>query len=261
LFQLYSNLDYQVVNIFFGPTAVGLYRAAYELVLEPVRFISGVVVAVAFPAFSRVKHDLSAVMDLFVTFTKQNFIVVLSLIALIMVSSEDLLGLIFREENRSAANAARLLAGVGLLRSLGHIGPPLLEGLGRPDLTARYQTFAAAILSFCFFGFAYAFGDSLGYRSVALAWTVGYPVAFAILMLMVFRVSEMRARAYIHRVRKIPIAIALAGAAALAVHLALFAAWAPLRLAAVAATLVLVEYVALARMAGIRLGRTKSSAR
>jgi O-antigen/teichoic acid export membrane protein len=255
LYQVYSNLDYQVVNIFFGSVAVGLYRAAYELVLEPVRFVSGVVVAVAFPAFSRVKHELSAVMDLFVTFTKQNLVVVLSLIALIMISSEDMLGLFFREEYRSAANAARLLAGVGLLRALSTLGPPLLEGLGRPDLSARYQGTAAAVLSACFFGCAYAFGDDMGYGSVALAWAMGYPIAFVLLMSMVFRVAKMNFYEYLRRISRIPIAIGIAAAAAFGVHTVLGAQPPGLRLGAVVVTLALVEYLTLLTIAGIRLGK------
>lgn len=258
LFQVYSNLDYQVVNVFFGSAAVGVYRAAYELVLEPVRFVSGVVVAVAFPAFAKVKHNLAAVMDLYVLFTRQNLVVVLSLIALIVLSAEDMLGLIFRSEYQEAAGAARLLAGVGLLRALSHIGPPLLDGLGRPDLSARYQFLAATLLSGCFFGFAYAFGDSMGYASVALAWAVGYPIAFAVLMLMVFKIAGMKFADYILRVGKIPIAIAIAFGAALVVHLALHDQPAGLRLAAVALTLAAVELVTLRRIAGVRLLRARS---
>ena len=146
-----------------------------------------------------------------------------------------------------------MLAGVGLLRALSHIGPPLLDGLGRPDLSARYQFLAATLLSGCFFGFAYAFGDSMGYASVALAWAVGYPIAFAVLMLMVFKVSGMKLANYILRVGKIPIAIAIAFGAALVVHLALHDQPAGLRLGAVAGTLAAVEFFTLTRIAGVRL--------
>ena len=37
LFYFYTNVDYPIVGAFFGPTALGIYRAAYEIVLEPVR--------------------------------------------------------------------------------------------------------------------------------------------------------------------------------------------------------------------------------
>lgn len=254
LYQVYSNLDYQVVNIFFGSAAVGLYRAAYELVLEPVRFISGVVVAVAFPAFSKVKHELGAVMDLYVTFTKQNLVVVLSLVALIMISSGDMLALFFRAEYSMAADAARLLAAVGLLRALSTLGPPLLEGLGRPDLSARYQAFAALLLSGAFFGCAEVFGESMGYSAVALAWALGYPVAFIVLMTMVFRVAKMSVLDYLGRVVRIPVAVAIAGGAAYGVHTLLIDHQPALRLTAVALTLAAVEFVALLKIAGIRLG-------
>jgi len=255
LFQLYSNLDYQVVNIFFGHAAVGFYRAAYELVLEPVRFVSGVVVAVAFPAFAKIKEDLGAVFDLYVLFTRQNLVVVLSLVSLILLSSDDLLVLIFRDDYAEAANTARLLAIVGVFRALSHLGPPLLDGLGRPDLSAKYQAVAATILSACFFGFAYEWGNSLGYQSVALAWAAGYPVAFVVLMFMVFRIAEFNIRMYAGRVVRIPIAIAVASVPAFAVSRLLGGAPVGLRVGGVALTLACVEYVTLTRFARVRLGR------
>src|SRR6185369_13975490 len=47
LFYFYTNIDYPIVGYFFGDLALGLYRFAYELVLEPVRIISNVVVDIA----------------------------------------------------------------------------------------------------------------------------------------------------------------------------------------------------------------------
>jgi O-antigen/teichoic acid export membrane protein len=37
LFSLYTNADYWVVGYFYSPTAVGIYRLAFEIVLEPVQ--------------------------------------------------------------------------------------------------------------------------------------------------------------------------------------------------------------------------------
>src|SRR5262249_4942857 len=78
-----------------------------------------------------------------------------------------------------------ILCVVGLLRALGFIGPPLLDGIGRPELTLRYITVATVVVPGCFVLGAVLLGGRLGLLSVALAWAVGYPIAFAILIYLV----------------------------------------------------------------------------
>src|SRR6185503_5033867 len=99
---------------------------------------------------------------------------------------------------------------VGVLRAVGFVLPPLLDGVGQPARTLRYMSWAAITLPLCFVGFAYLLGGSFGespalaedgtqrmlqignamfpvvenhgYLSVAIAWACGYPIAFAILI-------------------------------------------------------------------------------
>jgi teichuronic acid exporter len=186
LYQVYSNLDYQVVSYFFGSAALGLYRAAYELVLEPVRFMSGVITGVAFPAFATLRGNAEAVIDQFLRFTRQNLMVVLSFVAVLVVAAPDALYVILGAKYAPAADAARIMAVVAVLRALSHLGPPVFDGLERPDLTLRYQIVAATTLTTLFVGFAWLLGDRMGYSSVALAWAVGYPIAFAVLAKQLF---------------------------------------------------------------------------
>ncbi len=182
IYRTYSNCDYWVVSFFFGLDALGLYRAAYELVLEPIRFLSLIVTNVAFPVFSRLKDDLSEVTAQFITLIRQNCIVIALFISLILVCSDELLILFFRPDYVAAAEAARILALVGGLRAMSHLGPPLLDALGRPDLTLRYQGFSAIILIVFFILFAWLFGGRCGFNAVALAWAAGYPVGFCYLI-------------------------------------------------------------------------------
>jgi O-antigen/teichoic acid export membrane protein len=221
-FQTYSNLHYQVVSAFFGVGALGLYRFAYELVIEPVKFVSEVVTVVAFPTFARLRHDRRAVVDQFVAFTRQNLIVVLTLVTLVVVAAGDLLTVMIGPQAAPAATAARVLAVVGVFRALSHLGPPLLDGLGRPDLTLRYQTTALIVLTTLWIAFAaIAREHGGGFDSVALGWAVGYPVAFTVLAIMVFQQMQLPVMAYLRRVRRLILLIIAGGAVGGAVHLAL----------------------------------------
>jgi len=196
LVHLYSNADYQIVGYAFGPAATGLYRAAYELVLEPAKLLSYVVVEVAFPVFSRLRQDLAAVRAQLIAFTRQNLLVLFPLLGLMAAVPGELLELCFGAAWRPAGDAVRLLCLVGGLRALSYLVPPLLDGLGRSDLTLRYTVIAAIVVPASQLAAAALLGDALGWRSVALAWAVGYPVAFAALLAIALPLIELRARDY-----------------------------------------------------------------
>ncbi len=70
LYYFYTNVDYPVVGFFFGDAALGLYRMAYEIALEPVRVIANVVIDVAFPTFARLRHSTALLTAQFLTFTR-----------------------------------------------------------------------------------------------------------------------------------------------------------------------------------------------
>ncbi len=218
LLQLYGNLDYQIVAYAFGTTSVGLYRAAKELVLEPVRFVSGVVTAVAFPTFARLRGNRGAVIEQYVAFTRQNVVVVLALLSVVVVAAEDVLGVLLGAQYAAAADAARLLAIVGVFRALSHLGPPLLDGLGRPDLSLHYHATATVVLSALFVGATHV-GE--GFFAISVAWAIGYPIAFAVLSWMVLSQLGRGVGAYLRRVGRLVLSlVAAAGAAAVVHHLA-----------------------------------------
>jgi len=217
LLHLYANIDYQVVSYAFGTTAVGLYRAAKELVLEPVRFVSNVVAVVAFPTFARLRGNPAAVTEQYVAFTRQNLAIVLVLLSNVVVAAGDVLGVLLGAPYAAAASAARVLAIVGVLRALSHLGPPFLDGLGRPDLSLRYHVTATLVL-IAMFVVATHLGE--GFFAMSVAWAVGYPIAFALLSYMVFSHLELGPLAYLRRIARLVLCVAIAAGAGFAVHLA-----------------------------------------
>jgi O-antigen/teichoic acid export membrane protein len=72
LYQLYVNIDYPLVGFIFGPSALGAYKLAYELVLEPVRSITNVVSDVALPTIAKIKQDLPQVKSRYLGFVRLN---------------------------------------------------------------------------------------------------------------------------------------------------------------------------------------------
>jgi O-antigen/teichoic acid export membrane protein len=237
LYQVYSNLDYQVVGYYFGREAVGLYKAAYELVLEPVKFVSGVVTVVAFPAFAKIRGDRPALVAQLVAFTRQNLAVVL-----ITVTADDMLFAVFGKDYVVAAHAGRILAIVGAFRALSFLGPPLLDGMGRSDKSLRYQASAAFILSLSF-----VIGANLGSSldAVAIAWAVGYPLAFIVLARIVLEQLGIGAWAFVKPFGRLALIPLVAGVVGLVVRLVLGDTAPLLRLAITGSTIIVVSIAGL----------------
>jgi O-antigen/teichoic acid export membrane protein len=257
LYQLYTNLDYPIVIYYFGAAANGIYFAAYAIVLEPVKTIANVVIDVAFPTFARVRNDGAALIDQFIRFTRLNLIAVLPFVVLVFLVIPEYLTLFTSHERWSAheialcSEAARILCLVGLLRALGFLGPPLLDGIGHPERTLRYMIIAAIVVPGMFVLAANVLGDHLGFMSVAVGWAVGYPIAFVALSWLVIRGIHLPLRQYLSAAMGI-VGSCMAGlCAGGAVSLALRDAGPTLRISAIGGTALAVIVLLLAFWQGI----------
>ncbi len=202
LYQLYTSADAPIVFYFFGKTATGIYGLADSIVLEPVKTIANVVIDVAFPAFARLRNDPQAVLDQFIRFTRLNLIAVLPFVGLILLVIPEFLHQFYSggkwtyDQLELCGQAARILCVMGLFRALGFLGPPLLDGVGRPELTLRYMVIATICVPGSFWLGAVVLGDRIGFLSVAVAWAVGYPIAFAALAYLVATTIGLPLRTY-----------------------------------------------------------------
>jgi O-antigen/teichoic acid export membrane protein len=197
LYYTYTNVDYVVVGYYFGDAANGIYSLAYWIVLEAVKTIANVVIDVALPTVARLRDDRPHLIERFIRLTRLNMIAVLPFVVLIALVVPEFLTLAYGGGKWNAAqlgvcgDAARILCVVGLLRALGFIGPPLLDGIGRPGRTLRYMTVATVALPACYILGAVLLGDRFGLLSVAVAWAVGYPIAFAALLYIIARTVDL----------------------------------------------------------------------
>jgi O-antigen/teichoic acid export membrane protein len=203
LYQLYTSMDAPIIFHMFGEHAAGIYALADSIVLEPVKTIANVVIDVAFPTFARLRNEGHGLIEQFIKFTRLNLIAVLPFVGLILLVIPDFL-LAFYSHGKwkhgdlvLCAEAARILCVMGLFRALGFLGPPLLDGVGKPELTLRYMVVATACVPASFWLAAVLLGPSIGFLSVAVAWAIGYPIAFAVLSYLVVKTIELPIRAYL----------------------------------------------------------------
>jgi teichuronic acid exporter len=198
-----------VVIKFFGERANGIYALAYFIVLEQVKTIANVVIDVAFPAFAKLRNDRAALVDQLVQLTRLNVIAVMPFVMLILLVIPEFLLVFYSggkwtdDELALCADATRMLCLVGLLRAIGFLGPPLLDGIGRPGLTLRYMVLATVVVPGMFVLGAVVVGPYFEGEhrllSVAIGWAIGYPLAFGVLAYLVVKTIELPVRDYLAR--------------------------------------------------------------
>ena len=203
LYQLYTSMDSPIILRFFGPFANGIYGLADSIVLEPVKTIANVVIDVAYPTFAKLRSDRRALVAQFIRFTRLNVLAVLPFAVLILLVVPEFLHLFYLGKKWGpddldwAADCARILCVMGFFRALGYLGPPLLDGIGRPGLTLRYMMIATIAVPGSFLLGAVLLGDRMSFLSVAVAWAIGYPIAFAVLGYLVIQTIELPIREYL----------------------------------------------------------------
>ena len=192
LYFVYTSADYLVIGAVFGDAAVGVYRLAYELVLDVVRLISMITTEVAYPVFVQVpRKELGAT---FVRFTQQNLLVLAPFLVAVALAGDRILALLYGAMPRSAGTAARILCVVGGLRAIGFVIPPVLAAVGKPKRVFVYNAIAAVVLPTAFAIAAHVGSD---YVAVAWAWAIGYPIAFAVLVSFALPAIELRLTTYL----------------------------------------------------------------
>lgn len=250
LFRLYVSVDQSIALYYFGKDLAGVYALGVFLVLEPVKTISNVVIDVAFPAFARLRSDREGLTAQLIQFTRLNVLAVLPFLVVLWLVVPEILSLFVSADRGwtpefvgACVNATRILCIVGTLRALGYLGPPLLDGVGRPELTLRYMIVATIAVPASFVASANVLGSSISVVSIAVAWAIGYPIAFAALGYLVVRTIDMPLREYFQGTWGV-IACCLAGfAAGLAASYAMTGAPPVARLIGISSTALAVTFL------------------
>jgi O-antigen/teichoic acid export membrane protein len=175
-----------------------------------VKTIANVVIDVAFPTFAKLRSDTRALTTQLIKFTRLNLMAVLPYTILILLIAPEILNLFWLGRGTGdvkwtqanvdlCAKAVRLLCVMGFFRSLGFLGPPLLDGVGRPNLTLRYMVVATVAVPSSFLIGANLLGPSIGFLSVAAAWAIGYPIAFAVLAYLVVHTIKLPIGTYLRQ--------------------------------------------------------------
>jgi O-antigen/teichoic acid export membrane protein len=175
LYQLYKNADYFLVGKLLGIEALGLYRVAFDVAMQPTDTIIAVVGRVGFPVFSRLSHDLAALRATFASNTRSLFLMVAPLAVLIFFCAEHLFQLIGEGRWIAAVPAVQILVWAGMVRGATSMFPQVYVAMGKPGYATIDSMLTLVVLTASFWLGLTLFPE-LGVLSVCYAWVLVYPM-------------------------------------------------------------------------------------
>ncbi len=178
LWYLYTQSDAVVVGRAIGDQALGFYHVAKKLASLPLDKLGGTINEVGFAAYSRIQDDRIALQSHYCKVVRVAAFVGFPVCFGISATAPDAVPLILGEKWQDSVLSMQLIALVIPLRQLNVANTPALLGIGRPDVNVQNLVFALVIMPT-----AFVIGSQWGIKGVAIAWVVGYPVYFVIMLI------------------------------------------------------------------------------
>ena len=152
-----SQTDAIVIGLFWGPTAVGIYRLAARLVTMALEFLSGPLQFVSFPEFSKLQNNLDRLRHSLLAYT--GFATILTWPFLVVLAlAGPYIPRLMGNKWAGVEYALAPLVVYGALATLTDFLGPLLKSVGRPGTLAAivWTQGALAALAFAMVGSHFA---------------------------------------------------------------------------------------------------------
>lgn len=158
-----------LIIVLISAEAVAYFVTPYEVVVK-LLIIPGVLVSVLFPAFSQLfQNNAADVNILYRNAILIILVVMLPVVLFVYVFAEDGLAWWINEEfSQYGFRVAQYLAIGVFINSFGHLSQALIQGFGRPDITAKLHL-AELVL---YIPYLWLLINLYGINGAALAWTI-----------------------------------------------------------------------------------------
>lgn len=202
LYQTYRNMDFLLIGRFLGTSAVGIYRAAWDLGMTPLEIILQVVNRVQYPIYARLQAHKEELTQAFYRSARSLLLVLGPLAALICFASPDIFHLIGNGKWIPSVPLVQILVWASLLRGIALLFPQLYHATGHPEL-GIYDSLVTGITLVLGFLIALVLAPAeSGTRWVSLVWLLTFPFTLALHFYMVKRTAPIMAMGLWHDLEK-----------------------------------------------------------
>jgi O-antigen/teichoic acid export membrane protein len=181
LYVAISNVDYAVLAARLSATQVGIYWRAFQLGVLYQDKLSGVMMRLAFPLYSRTR-DLEEMKRLHERATRVHGALVVPLLAILIVTAPELVPLVFGDAWRAAVEPTQILAVAGMIAAILTGYPQVMLAAGRPRPLMIFNCCVLVVYGLAVFATA-----ELGLATVAVAVVAVHVAMLAAVYLILFR--------------------------------------------------------------------------
>jgi PST family polysaccharide transporter len=144
------NLDNMLIGKFLGGEQLGYYSLAYKLLLFPLQNVSSTLGRVMFPALALIQEDHAKVRDAYLKATRYIAAVTFPMMAGLALTAPQFVRVVFGPQWERSVFLVQVLAGVGLIQSIGTTVGWIYLSQGRTDILFKWNLFALAVASASF---------------------------------------------------------------------------------------------------------------
>jgi O-antigen/teichoic acid export membrane protein len=201
-----ANIDYLLIGRYLGPSQLGIYTIAYNLVVLPLAKLNPVLTKVAFPVFARRQDDPAALRRGFGELIELVAFVTFPLLIGLGVTAPVAVPVIFGPHWQPAVVLVQIMVVMGLLKCLSNPLGSVLLARGRADvgfwLNVASTSVTVAVL-----------WAVVGYGTTPVAWghTVVNLAFFFVELAILRQIIGMHMGTYFSRLRRTTFATAIMG--------------------------------------------------
>ena len=173
LWFIFMQADVFIAGKWLGKEVLGYYAVAMHLASLPNQRLAGIINQIAFPAFSRMQHDLRQVTSVLLTGLRVLAFVSFPMLWGISSVAPEAVAVVFGPKWTQATFPLLVLSLVMPLRMVSVFIPNALQGIGRADLLLYNNLVAAILMPIAFFA-----GVHWGLEGLTLSWVVITPLVF-----------------------------------------------------------------------------------
>lgn len=145
-----SNVDYIMVGRFLGPTALGIYTLAWQLIIVPIAKLQPILTRVSFPVFARKQNDDQALKRGYIELSKMVAILTLPIMTLTAATASVLVPVVFGPKWNAAIPLLEIFVLFGLFKSLANPIDSLVLAKGRAGIAFGLSVAGAAVSTVAF---------------------------------------------------------------------------------------------------------------
>jgi O-antigen/teichoic acid export membrane protein len=185
----YTQADIFIVGKLLGKDLLGIYSVAMHLASIVLSKTGALIYEIAFPSFSRANEEAGKVAIYFRKAVRIMSFVIFPIFFGMSSVAPELVAVFLGDTWTMVGPVLAILCIVMPLRMMANLFPPVLQGIGRPELSVLNLAIASIVMPL-----AFLVGTIWGVIGVSLAWVLVYPIVFAIMLRRSVALLGIRAR-------------------------------------------------------------------